>query len=360
LGDGRIAVTWKSVPDYEDYSFGPIPGIYINQFDALNGTDVDEGRAIGSVGNDNFIGGDGDDLFYGLEGHDDLHGGAGNDVLYGGAGGDLLAGDSGDDRLYTNAGTDYCLGGTEADSITLTADSTWSSGYVAKNISSGDSIGTHQALELTGLNRFSDVIDGGADVDTLILTSGSDAFFIDDVYSGHHESLTLSETSRNIESTARIINLEVINAGDGNDIVDLTSLDFTLSEAVIINGEAGNDTLWGAEGNDTINGGTGNDTLFGGAGDDTLTGGTGQDTFQFTATSGSDTISDFTVSDQDVLEFFYRSGNASDIGDLSLTDGVLNWDTGDDDRTVQIDLSGTMTSGDINDFSDLISFHEIA
>ena len=180
------------------------------------------------------------------------------------------------------------------------------------------------------------------------------------MYSGHHESLTLSETTRGTDSTARIINLEVINAGAGNDIIDLTSLDFTLSEAVTINGEAGNDTLWGANGDDILNGGTGNDTLFGGSGDDTLTGGTGQDTFQFTATSGSDTISDFTMSDQDILEFYYRSGSTSRIDDLTIMDGVLYWDTGDDDRTVQIDLSGTITSGDINDYSDLISFVEIA
>jgi hypothetical protein len=84
--------------------------------------------------------------------------------------------------------------------------------------------------------------------------------------------------------------------------------------------------------------------LFVGVGNDTLTGGTGQDT-----------ISDFTVSDQDILEFYYRSGNTSDINDLSLTDGVLSWATGGEERAVQIDLSGTLTSVNINDYSDLIS-----
>jgi Ca2+-binding RTX toxin-like protein len=278
----------------------------------------------------------------------------GNDVS------DVLTGTSGVDKISTLGGSNAISAKEGNDSITLTADSTWSSGYAAKNVSSGDSIGTHQALELTNLNRFSDVINGGADADTLILTTGNDAFFIDDVYSAHHSSLVLSSTSRGIDSTARIINLEVINAGDGNDIVDLTSDNFVLTEAVVINGEAGNDTLWGSNGNDTINGGEGSDTLFGGTGNDTLTGGVGSDTFQFTVTSGADTISDFTVSDQDILEFYYRSGNTSDINDLTLADGVISWATGDEGRTVQIDLSATMSSSDLNDLEGLVSFVEIA
>ena len=273
---------------------------------------------------------------------------------------DILQGTSGIDHMTTLGGTNAITAKEGNDSITLTADSTWSSGYVAKNIFSGDSIGTHQSLDLTDLNRFFDVIDGGADIDTLTLTSGSDAFFLDDVYSGHHESLTLSETTRGTDSTARIINLEVINAGAGNDIIDLTSLDFTLSEAVTINGEAGNDTLWSSNANDILNGGTGDDTLFGGAGDDQLTGGTDKDTFQFTASSGNDIISDFSVSDQDILEFYYRSGNTSDISDLTLTDGILNWATGDGGRVVQIDMSDTISSSNINDYSDLVTFVEIA
>jgi Ca2+-binding RTX toxin-like protein len=258
------------------------------------------------------------------------------------------------------------LGGTNAitakegnDTITLVSDSAWASGYVAKNVSNGESVGTQQTVKLDGLNRFSDVIDGGADVDTLILTSGSDVFFLDDIYSAHHESLVLSETSRGTDSAARIINLEAINAGAGDDIVDLTSLDFTLSDAITINGEAGNDTLWSSDANDILNGGTGDDTLFGGAGDDTLTGGTGKDTFQFTASSGNDTIRDFSVSDADTLEFYYQSSASSSISDLSVSNGVITWNTGDQSRQVQIDLSATIVSSDLDDLSGLISFHEI-
>ena len=258
------------------------------------------------------------------------------------------------------------LGGTNAisakegnDTITLVSDSTWTSDYVAKNVSNGESVGTQQAVELSGLKRFSDVIDGGTDVDTLVLTTGSDAFFLDDVYSAHHESLVLIETSRSADSTARIINLEAILGGFGDDLIDLTSSDFTVSNSVTLDGGEGNDILWSSSGADILIGGTGRDSLAGGAGDDELTGGTDKDTFQFTASSGNDTITDFSVSETDALEFYYQSSSFSNIDDISLSNGVIEWNTGDQLRQVQIDLTGTMTSSDISDLDGLISFHEI-
>ena len=148
--------------------------------------------------------------------------------------------------------------------------------------------------------------------------------------------------------------------GFGNDIIDVSSVRYannSLSGGIY--GEEGNDILWGGNGSDVLNGGTGNDSLAGGSGNDQLTGGTGKDTFQFTASSGNDTITDFSVADTDTLEFYYQSGASSTIGDLSVSSGVITWSTGDQSREVQIDLTGTMTSSDISDFDGLISFHEI-
>jgi hypothetical protein len=210
------------------------------------------------------------------------------------------------------------------------------------------SVGTKEMVALDGLNRFTDVIDGGADIDTINLTDGNDAFFIDDVYSAHHSSLTLDSTTQGIDSIARIVNLEVINAGAGNDIVDLTSTNFVLTEAVVINGEAGNDVLWGSNGNDTINGGEGDDTIFGGTGSDTLTGGAGSDIFQFTATAGSDVITDFDVNN-DSIELYYRKGE--DLTDIYMMDGVLFWRTGysfdPQQYDVSIDLSTSISDTDL-------------
>ena len=56
----------------------------------------------------------------------------------------------------------------------------------------------------------------------------------------------------------------------------------------------GNDTLNGGAGNDTLYGEDGDDTLDGGAGADTIISGAGSDVIVMTATSGSDTLSDFT------------------------------------------------------------------
>jgi Ca2+-binding RTX toxin-like protein len=155
-----------------------------------------------------------------------------------------------------------------------------------------------------------------------------------------------------------MIDLETINAGEGDDIVDLTSDNFVLTNGVTINGEAGNDTLWGSNGDDTIDGGAGNDTLFGGAGSDTLTGGTGSDVFQFTATAGSDVITDFDTNN-DAIQLYYRATDNHTNADLNLVNGILTWNVDDTSNDVLIDVSATVASSDLNDLDSLITFVEI-
>jgi len=252
-----------------------------------------------------------------------------------------------DNQIDTNNGSNAVTTLSGNDTINLKADSVWGGDYVAKNMSNSLSIGTNEKISINGLNSFSDVIDGGADVDTLNLTTGNDAFFIDDIYSDTHTSLdsSLVSTTQGINSTARIVNLEVINAGIGDDIVDLTSSNFILANAIEINGEDGNDILWGSNGNDTINGGEGDDTIFGGTGSDTLTGGNGTDIFQFTATAGSDVITDFNLTD-DSIQLYYRATDKHTNADLDLANGVLTWDVDNTSNDVAIDLSTTVTSTD--------------
>jgi Ca2+-binding RTX toxin-like protein len=268
-----------------------------------------------------------------------------------------ITGNSLNNHIATNNGSNTISTLSGNDIVELTADSIWSGGYLAKNVGNSFSIGTNETVSIDSLNRFSDVIDGGADIDTIILTDGNDAFFIDDVYSAHHSSLTLSSTMQGINSTARVVDLEVINAGEGNDIVDLTSENFVLSEAIVINGEAGNDTIWGSNGNDAIDGGSGNDSINGGSGNDTLTGGVGADIFQFTATSGNDVISDFDVAN-DSINLYYRATDKHTNADLDLTNGILTWDA-TNTNSVIIDLSTTLTSNSFNDIDPLVTFVEI-
>jgi Ca2+-binding RTX toxin-like protein len=265
-----------------------------------------------------------------------------------------------DNQIDTNNGSNAVTTLSGNDTINLKADSVWGGDYVAKNMSNSLSIGTNEKISINGLNSFSDVIDGGADIDTLNLTTGNDAFFIDDVYSDTHNSLALASTTQGIDSIARVASLEVINAGDGNDIVDLTSNNFVLAEAVVINGEAGNDNLWGSNGNDVIDGGIGDDSIFGGTGSDTLTGGTGSDIFQFTATAGSDIITDFDVSGGgDLIKLYYRAEDNHTNTNLSLASGVLTWDVDATNSDVVIDMSATVSSSDLNSLDVLITFVEI-
>ena len=268
-----------------------------------------------------------------------------------------ITGNSLNNHITTNNGSNTISTLSGNDIVELTADSIWSGDYVAKNVGNSSSIGTNEKVSIDGLNRFSDVVDGGDDIDTLNLTSGNDAFFIDDVYSDHHSSLTLSSTTQGINSTARVVSLEIVNAGEGNDIVDLTSTNFVLTTGVTINGEAGNDNLWGSNGNDVIDGGTGDDSIFGGTGSDTLTGGTGADAFQFTATSGNDVISDFDVAN-DSINLYYRATDKHTNADLDLTNGILTWDA-TNTNSVIIDLSTTLTSNSFNDIDPLVTFVEI-
>ena len=311
----------------------------------------------------------GSDAVFGSTGIDTLHTYATvelpsewENVVMEGSNNIAITGNSLNNHIATNNGSNTISTLSGNDIVELTADSIWGGDYVAQNVGNSrsdidPSIGTNEKVSIDGLNRFSDVIDGGADIDTLNLTAGNDAFFIDDVYSDHHSSLTLSSTTQGINSTARVVSLEVINAGAGNDIIDLTSNNFVLTTGLTINGEAGNDTLWGSNGNDAIDGGADNDSINGGTGNDTLTGGIGADIFQFTATSGNDVISDFDVAN-DSINLYYRATDKHTNADLDLTNGILTWDA-TNTNSVIIDLSTTLTSNSFNDIDPLVTFVEI-
>ncbi|MBN9497444.1 MAG: tandem-95 repeat protein [Alphaproteobacteria bacterium] len=219
----------------------------------------------GSTGNDVITGGNGNDVIRGGSGNDTISGGKGNDQLFGEAGNDKLDGGAGNDTLTGGTGSDWILGGDGNDTLMGSVDSTWPGGWVALNVGDPGAAGTNERVTILGNVRSYDVFDGGAGTDTILLSSANDALFLDDPYSD-----TPSEG-------ARIRNVEVINAGDGNDVVDLTSTRFSYGD-VTIDGGAGDDVLWGNAGNDSILGGTGNDNLFGGSGRDTLSGGDGNDT----------------------------------------------------------------------------------
>src|SRR5690606_2578145 len=82
-----------------------------------------------------------------------------------------------------------------------------------------------------------------------------------------------------------------VNGGPGDNTIDLSGVDdddFTLLEAVTVDGAAGNDAITGTAIGDTLNGGEGNDTLTGFRGADTVNGGEGDDTMVWNNGDGSD------------------------------------------------------------------------
>lgn len=132
---------------------------------------------------------------------------------------------------------------------------------------------------------------------------------------------------------------DIIRAGSGDDTVEGGTGDDVILGGTgddSIEGEAGHDQLFGDAGNDTIDGGAGNDLIAGETGDDSLTGGAGNDTFVFGSSSGSDTITDFSVGN-DLIDLRLLP-NALQFDDLTITDVA-----GGNVTVTHADLGGTLT-----------------
>lgn len=202
----------------------------------------------------------------------------------------------------------------------------WSGSYSAQHLGDGVWSGTGELVSLSGKNRFSTVFTGGADATILLLTDDAkgDAFFLDDVYTANG-------------SDARISKMTEILAGNGNDIVDLTSTRFAYeahaSQQLIVRGGDGNDIIWGNActnilfgdaGNDKVYGGSGNDILIGGSGNDTMHGGGGDDVFCYGSSYdwGKDTITQLSGGSVTL----YLDG--VDRNDCKISGSKLTWSDG--------------------------------
>ena len=195
----------------------------------------------GTVLDDEILGLAGDDTLNGLAGSDTIYGGDDNDTITGGDDDDFLFGDDGDDELRGGAGQDEIYGGAGDDTIT--------------QINDGDA----------------NLIDGGADIDTLDLggsTAGWTIDLTDGAGSSGGSSLVISDIER-------------VN---GTDYDDTMRGGASVSTSYSLYGGTGNDTLFFSVGRDLLFGGTGddvyiiddtadvstNDFLFGGSGHDTV------------------------------------------------------------------------------------------
>ncbi|MBR4674191.1 MAG: AIDA repeat-containing protein [Victivallales bacterium] len=172
---------------------------------------------------------------------------------------------------------------------------TWEDKYSALHLGSVDSWqGTNEEVSLFGKNKLADIIEGSEDANLLLLTddSNGDALFVDDTFSSLPVNI--------FKQQSRLARIDEIRAGDGNDIVDLTSQQFTyVGNNMTVRGGLGDDIIWanngnnnlfGDAGNDRIVGASGNDLIVGGAGNDSLHGGGGNDIFVFGGDWGHDSV----------------------------------------------------------------------
>ncbi|MCB9990255.1 MAG: DUF4114 domain-containing protein [Rhodospirillales bacterium] len=225
---------------------------------ALGDTTID-----GGASEDIILANIGDDLLNGREGDDILDGGPGNDWLNGGNG---TGNNTGNDWISGGADADYLNGEDGNDTLVFFVDGAFTADFLGYNIGSPGVPGTATFVAVAGSNLSLDIFDGGTGFDTLVMTDGDDTFFLDDPYHDYHPN----------GSSLRLIDVERIDAGDGDDLVDLTHDTISYGD-IIISGGAGNDHLWSSVGDDLINGEDGDDHLFGGFGDDELNGGDGAD-----------------------------------------------------------------------------------
>ena len=335
--DGRV-ITWGKKAHFgaDSSSVASATG-YLELGKKVTGTDQNE-TITGGTGPDVLSGGNGTDTITGAEDNDNLSGGAGNDVLNGGTGNDIISGGTGSDIIKGNEGDDK---------IYLEADGVWATSIdkdgktvvpQAWNVNSSKII--FEKVSIVGKNKFEDVIEGNNGNDTLELTTSSDAFFLHDTLSAFNSTLTLADDAFGQKNIDRLISIETINGGDGDDLIDLTSPDTQISDAMIVNAGIGNDIIWSSAGTDTLNGGDGNDVLFGGKGIDTLTGGNGSDTFEFCNQSGNDIIKDYNKADGDKLAFHIQNGDNQNV---SFSGDTVNW------GSLSIQLEGLIISSE-NDF----------
>jgi Ca2+-binding RTX toxin-like protein len=263
-----------------------------------------------SSGNDSVMGFGGNDTLDGGAGDDTLDGFGGNDLLLGGAGYDYIRGGEGDDTLAAGAGGGVLAGGSGNDTyLLLPGDGSVRIGSSYRG-EAGDEgfdilkVGANASDVNVSLIRNSgagdDFIQVGLKDGSAIATFGvlgTSPGTLDTV-----EQIVFADGV--VLDTAQFVRNGVAIPTDGDDTIDLTSLDDS------VEGGAGNDELNGRGGNDTLRGGAGNDALHGGSGDNLLDGGAGDD-YYYVDGGGTNTVLLYAGSGNDTIFHFNVGANTS-------------------------------------------------
>ena len=273
-----------------------------------------------------------------------------DDTIIGGTKTDHIRGGDGDDTLTGNGGSDYLYGGMGDDTYTFKAGDGQDTIY--ENASEGvDTI------------RLEDVLAGDVLIWAEVLYSNQSRLFIQ---YGTGDIITVSGGTYDSNTGAIIGPVEQV-VFDDNTVWDLTggmmmrlpngatnavgtAYDDTIfggTKNDHISGGDGNDTLYGGAGSDHLFGGDGDDFLSGGIGSDGLNGGAGADIFHFDATAldgSTDTISDFSMTDGDVIDIRDVLDGAYDPLTDNLADFVKFQPTAYYGLAMRVDLDGAGTA----------------
>lgn len=253
-GDGIVNNATPPLPPV----IPPAPTPTTPQEDTIFGSDGNDTVLAGPT-NDSLNGGIGDDVIDGGDGDDSVNGGVGNDTLAGGNGSDSYVWD------LTNPGAD------------VLADTLGSQTLIVQGNTTGETFNVSQIGTLLKVTKGGNSITTNSTISNVIINAGRG----DD---------TINVTTLNSVQPLIL----TVNGDDGDDIINATgavlgSVRFTAngglgndtlsgsSSAEALNGDAGDDVLSGDSGNDSLNGGDGLDTVTGGSGNDVISGGTGND-----------------------------------------------------------------------------------
>ncbi|MEW6155801.1 MAG: hypothetical protein AB1813_00100 [Verrucomicrobiota bacterium] len=258
----------------------------------------------GESGDDRILAGDGVDVLWAGSGHDIVFGDNGrilqtasgaldfaeSSTTAGGAG-ETLNGESGNDILIGGDGLDILNGGDDHDTL-ISADATldWNSGVLARIASLDFGSGHNEPLYGHAGN---DILIGGSGSDTLYGSTGDDVLF------GDHAELIYTNgaltTARSISTTIGDVDVlygeadndrliggvgaeTILFGADGNDVVIGDSGELTFGGGLLVRaatyapGDGAIDLLNGDNGDDVLFGGTAADTLYGASGNDVLIG----------------------------------------------------------------------------------------
>jgi Ca2+-binding RTX toxin-like protein len=355
-------------------------GYDLVRIDESNGvfTDSIPTAIRGGEGRDTLAGGSGRETFRGGRGNDSIDGNRGNDLAFMGAGHDTFVWDPGDgsDTVEGKSGYDTMLfnGADGAEQVDLSANGNRLKffrdvGNITMDTNDVERV-NFQALggaDLVTVNNLRRTDLGKLNVDLGVNGDGDgqpDRVVVNGTYRRDRITVSGDSSGVSVSGLRTLVAIRHQEPSDelavdglgGNDVISATAL-AVQAVALILDGDAGYDTIGGGRGIETLLGGRGNDSIDGNAGNDLALLGAGNDTFVWDPGDGSDTVEGESGYDTmlfngaDGAEQIDLSANGNrlrffrDVGNITMdTNDVerVNFQAlGGADTTTVNDLSGT-------------------